>query len=396
MNHHAIETGLLRGYMDGGIDAAKEAAVSEHLRDCASCQAEIRTLSASAAGAREGFDGLPQTAKNTNSAWAALQGRLPRTSKTGSAFWTARRSWSLAGAGALALLVALMFTLAPVRSWAQSFLAIFRVERFTVLELNPDAMKTRGLENDALFDQAVSHMLSDEVTVTEPPRQPQLVADAKIASKLAGFHVQLLTVDPPRTLLFRSGITAQMKLDRDRMQSILDEAGRGDIRIPESVDGATIGVHVPAGITALYGNCGDMALRMQDKAEEKPGEPRDFGDESCVSLIELRSPSVTAPQQVDPGEIAQVALQFFGMNANEAASFTQTVDWSTTLVLPVMQGAMSYEKIPVNGDDGVLLRPKNVSRSSRYSLLWVDGGVVYDLNGTGDNTTALNLAAQLE
>lgn len=396
MNHHAIDTGLLRGYMDGGIDTANAAAVAEHLQGCGNCQAELKALAANADGAREGFDGLPQTANNTNSAWAALQGRLPRTSKTRSALWTARPSWSLAGAGALAALVALMFTLAPVRSWAQSFLAIFRVERFTVLELNPDAMKTRGLENDALFNQAVSHMLSDEVTVTEPPRPPELVSDAKIASKLAGFPVRLLDAGKPATLLVRSGITAQMKLDRDRMQSILDEAGRNQIRIPESVDGAAIGVHVPAGISALYGNCGDMALRMQDKAEEKPGEPRDFGDESCVSLIELRSPSVTAPQQVDPGEIAQVALQFFGMNANEAASFTQTVDWSTTLVLPVMQGAMSYEKIPVNGNDGVLLRPKNRREKARYSLLWVDSGMVYDLNGFGDDTTALNLASQLE
>jgi hypothetical protein len=208
--------------------------------------------------------------------------------------------------------------------------------------------------------------------------------------------VQLLAGEHTETLLFRSAIGARMKLDRDRMQSILDEAGHGDIRIPESVDGATIGVHVPAGITAIYGNCGDLAARMQGKAEEKPDEPRDRGDESCVSLMELRSPSVTAPQQVDPAEIAQVALQFFGMSANEAASFTQTVDWSTTFVLPVMQGQMSYEKIPVNGNEGVLLRPKNAQRNTHFSLLWVDSGVVYNLNGTGDDTSALNLAGQLE
>ena len=395
MNHHAIDTGLLRGHLDGEIDTGNAAAVAEHLEGCGSCRSELEALTANAAGVLEGFDGLPQTAIDANSAWAALQSRLPHAA-TSPAFWTPRRSWSLAGAGALAAMVAVLFTLAPVRSWAQSFLSIFRVERFTVLELNPDAMKTMNLDNDAVFNQAVSRMLSDEVVVTEPPRKPELVSDARIASKLAGFPVRLLDADQPAALLFRSGIGAQMKLDRDRMQSILDEAGRNQIRIPDSVDGATIAVHIPAGITALYGNCGDMALRMQGRAEEKPDDARDRPDESCISLIELRSPSVTAPQQVDPAEIAQVALQFFGMNANEAASFTQTVDWSTTLVLPVMQGAMSYEKIPVNGNDGVLLRPKNGREKTRYSLLWVDRGVVYDLNGNGDDTAALNLASQLE
>ncbi|HUH62182.1 MAG TPA: zf-HC2 domain-containing protein [Terracidiphilus sp.] len=396
MNHNEIDTGLLRAYLDGETDAARAAAVSEHLQSCVNCQAEIKSLEANASGIREAFDGLPQTASQLGSAWVALKGRLPQPAGSYRPLWPMRRSWSLAGAGALAAVVALLFTLAPVRAWAQRFLAIFRVEQFTVLELNPDAMKTRGLDNDAFFNQAVSRMISNEVTVTEPPRQPEPVADAGIASKLAGFPVQLLAGERPETLLFRSGISAQMKLDRDRMQSILDEAGRNDIRIPESVDRATIAVHIPAGITALYGNCGDMAQRMQGKGEEKPGEPRNRPDESCISLIELRSPSVTAPRQVDPAEVAQVALQFFGMNASEAASFTQTVDWSTTLVLPVMEGATSYEKIPVNGNDGVLLRPKNGREKSRYSLLWVDRGVVYDLNGTGDDTAARNLAAQLE
>ena len=50
-----------------------------------------------------------------------------------------------------------------------------------------------------------------------------------------------------------------MKLDRDRIQSILDEAGHSDLKIPASVDGATIGVRVPAGVMAFYGNCGDAA-----------------------------------------------------------------------------------------------------------------------------------------
>ena len=79
-----------------------------------------------------------------------------------------------------------------------------------------------------------------------------------------------------------------MKLDRDRIQSILDEAGRSDLQIPSSVDGATVGVRVPAGVMAFYGNCGDVAsgrmfspavVGLATMAEELPnpaeaGNPR--------------------------------------------------------------------------------------------------------------------------
>ena len=120
------------------------------------------------------------------------------------------------------------------------------------------------------------------------------------------------------------------------------------------------------------------------------------GDATCVSLFELPSPIVSAPQEIDPAQIAQIALQFLGMNANDAASFTQTVDWTSTLVLPVVRGESKYEQVHVNGNEGALLRSANQRQSDHFSLMWVDNGIVFALNGTGDDTTAINLASQLE
>jgi hypothetical protein len=91
-----------------------------------------------------------------------------------------------------------------------------------------------------------------------------------------------------------------------------------------------------------------------------------------------------------------VALQFLGMSANDAASFTQTVDWTSTLVLPVVRGKSTYEQVHVNGNDAALLRPVNGAESARFSLMWVDNGIIFNLNGTGDDTTAINLASQLQ
>jgi hypothetical protein len=274
-------------------------------------------------------------------------------------------------------------------------LGIFRVERFTVLEIDPSTLKGNALQNNQLLNQTISRVLSDEVTITQKPQKPQPVADAAAASKAAGFAVQLLPGETPSGVLVESGAAMQMKLNRDRIQSILDEAGRSDLQIPASVDGATVGVRVPAGIMAFYGNCGDKASGLFFSSGAAGKEAKE-ADASCISLIQLPSPVVSAPQEIDPAQIAQVALQFMGMNANDAANFTQTVDWTSTLVLPVERGKTKYEQVYVNGNEAALIRPANQGPAGHYSLMWVDNGIVFGLGGTGDNTTAVNLASQLQ
>jgi hypothetical protein len=220
-----------------------------------------------------------------------------------------------------------------------------------------------------------------------------LVPDAVTASSLAGFNAHLIASETPAVLMVGSTIVAQMKLDRDRLQSIVDEAGRSDLLIPSSVDGAIIGVRIPAGIMASYGNCGDIVARWTGQAPAPGAAPEDA---TCVTLNELPSPTVSAPQAFNPAELAQIGLQFAGLSATEAANFTQTVDWTTTLVMPVLHGQTTYEKVNVNGIEAVLLRPAFAGITGRFVLVWIDNGIVYNLAGTGDDTTAVNLASRIE
>lgn len=396
MKHGAYNTGILRAYVDGELEARQSASVAKHVENCSQCRSELSAVASQAAAVGAGFNQLPEAhwdAANTDAAWAAfLRRRHRELTKEQTPRLVPWRIWSAVGAGAAVAFVALLFLFAPLRSWAESVLAIFRVERFTVLELNPATMHG-SLQNDALLNQAVGHIFSDDVTITQEPQKPVPVSDAATASKLAGFQVRLLPGESPTALLFKSGIAARMKLDRDRLQALLDEAGRSDLQIPESVDGAVLGLRVPAGIIALYGSCGILPARMQGA---QPPANNNRPDSSCVSLMELPSPVVSAPPEIDPGQIAQIALQFLGMSPNEAANFTQTVDWTTTLVLPVVQGQTRYENVHIAGNDGVLLRPKMPNEASHFTLMWVDNGIVYGLIGSGDDTSAVNLAEQLE
>lgn len=342
---------------------------------------------------REAMDDLPQAASvNVDAAWTRLRARMNEAGGQKRIRWTPMRVWSLATAGLAGVAAVLVITVAPIRAWAENLLSIFRVEHVTVVDISSGNLK--GLAGDQVFNQAIARIISEEVTVTEPPQKPQRVPDAATGAKLAGFEIHLLDGETPSALMVRNAITAQMKLDRDRLQSILDEAGRSDLRIPSSVDGAVIGMRVPAGIMAFYGNCGDVAARLGGTHEA--GATTAQENTSCVKLGELPSPTASVPKDVDPAELAQVALQFAGLSATEAANFTQTVDWTTTFVLPVPHGEASYEKVYVNGNEAVLLRPKMPSASTRFVLIWVDNRIMYNLEGTGDDTTALNLAGKIE
>jgi anti-sigma factor RsiW len=413
MKHGEMNKGILRAYLDGELDSGQVAAIEHHLESCAMCQEELAVLRSHAAFVHDGLDRLPNSPEVDNSAmaWAAFQKKREDCMNSERNRWTWLQKLSLVSGGLVVAAVVLVLTVAPVRVWAESLLAIFRVERVAILEINPAAMKNNGLENNQLLNQAISRVISDEVTVTHKPQRLQLIADAALASNDAGFTMRLLPDKTPSSLLLESGTTMQMKLNRDRIQSILNEAGRGDLQIPESVDGATIGVRVPAGVIAFYNNCGDVASRMvgQTVAREnakKSSAATDSGssdeksgheaDATCVSLIELPSPIVSAPQEIDPAQIAQVALQFLGMSANDAANFTQTVDWTSTLVLPVVRGESKYERVQVNENEAALLRPPNAKQSGHYSLIWVDNGIVFALSGIGDDATAIHLASELQ
>ena len=403
MKHGEINPGMLRAYLDGQFNSGLVAAIEQHLEGCPACREELASLRRQAARVQDCLNRLPESAAtaNTATAWAAFQKKREDSMENERSPWTWLQKLSLASGGVAVAALVLVLTVAPVRAWAESLLAIFRVQRVTVLEIDPATMKNNGLENNELLNQAISRVLSDEVTVTQKPQRPRLIADVAMASNDAGFTVRLLPDKTPSSLLLESGAAMQMKLNRDRIQSILNEAGRSDLQIPESVDGATVGVRVPAGVMAFYGNCGDVASRLTSPPAAKHAPSSDqtsvpHADATCVRLVELPSPIVSAPQQIDPAQIAQVALQFLGMSANDAANFTQTVDWTSTLVLPVVRGQSKYEQVHVNGDEAALLRPANQNQSDHFSLMWVDNGIVFALNGTGDDATAVNLASQLQ
>lgn len=393
-----LTDGTLQARLDGELSEEELQAVNAHLAACAACRARAEILAVRAGEVRRALAALePEPGQDLPDAHVALA-RF-RAEHGGEAVeassWLARvfaRRWRPAWAGlALLALIAAFFSIAPARSWAQRILAMLRVQKIAVVEIDTQGLP--WLENHQEASQALGRFLSDNVVVTMNPGKLQTVAGAEQASQLAGFPVRLPAGRSDAPALQVSGELAfHMTVDRERLQGLLDEVGRPDLSLPASLDGATIAVHVPKGAFAKYGSCpqGDQRgpLTPQQMAELN----------SCVMLIQVPSPTVSVPPDLDIAQLAETGLQFAGMSAQEAHAFCQTVDWTSTLVVPVPVRDASYQIVQVDGVQGTLITTLQMGnwRPAAYTLLWIKNGLVYSLAGFGSADPAVPLADSLQ
>ncbi len=301
-----------------------------------------------------------------------------------------RAAW-VAVAAVAALSVALTF--APVQALASNFLGLFRVQQITILPI--DTTRLSEMNGDSSTGKQISQLLSDSVKVTHKPADPQLVADAAAASQAAGFTVRLPSNRTDLSQLSVQDSTSfEFTIDRQRAQSLLNEAGHSDLQLPASLDGAPIQVSVPASVAALYGDCPKFKkVDAPDGSDSGSSGRRYF---KCVFMAQIPSPTVNTPPDLDVQKLAEIGLQFTGMTAEEAHNYSQTIDWASTLVIPIPRNGASYTQVQADGVSANLIeRPSD--DAPEYALVWVKDGIIYAISGMGSNSqTAIDMANSLK
>jgi hypothetical protein len=113
-------------------------------------------------------------------------------------------------------------------------------------------------------------------------------------------------------------------------------------------------------------------------------------------LVEVPSPTVNTPPDLDVSQLAAIGLQLSGMSAAEAQAYSQTVDWTSTLVIPIPRNGASYHTVNVDGVEGYLIE-RPVDDAPQYALVWTKGGIIYAIGGLGDGAqAAIEMANSLE
>jgi hypothetical protein len=382
-----ITDGTLRAQFDGELSESEQLEVKRHCDSCVECRRRAEAIARSA-----------ERVRGVLSSLSPVEGEVPSDARTAFVRFQARRAAferqrpplvaslfakRLAPAWvslAVMCLIAVVLAFAPARSWAQRILGLLRVQKITVVPVDFGVLDDPS--NRARLAKTISQLISDDVVFTVKPSEPEPVESPEEAGRIVGFKVRLphkAGLAPELKVLGEQAF--HLTIDRDRLQSILDEAGRSDLQLPFALDGATITARIPKLAFAQYGHC----------SGPEAGAQRD-----CIRFVQAPSPMVSVPPELNMSELGEVALQLGGMTPEAAQQFSRSVDWTTTLVLGIPRGT-SARAVEVDGVQGTLIEEPGWGerRPSVHKLFWVKNGTIYALFAWGDSADVLTLAESL-
>ncbi len=368
----------LKTYLDRQMSQEDAGQTLAHLEHCARCAARLTQLGALTARTATTLSAVqaPRMEINTQRALHRLQNR-PKES------YMKNFTKKPVFAGLLVMLAVLVsLAFPPVRAFASDVLALFRVDQVQVVTYDPAYMQQfiSGTENsrgefEAFFNE----------NITESRQGTFQTVDTKAdAEALAGFLPRLPRLDDG-TLGVEPGSEIAVTLDTNLINTMLTELGYESYAISDDFNGKKVSVHVPVSVVYTSGQC---------SARADASDPDDPSRLNCVTLVQMRAPQADAPEGLDVAHLGEALFQIMGMTQTEAEKLSQSIDWSTTLVLPVpVGGGVQYQDVIVDGVQGSYIVE---SESSLQTLIWSKNGMLYAINSTQPGLDILDLANNLQ
>lgn len=377
-----MKTHLADGELRAALDGELESGRLRHLETCAACQArrqQMQTSSLETGRLLAFLRPADATGPTARQAWARFSEQISQQKE-----FSMTRTWFSHplvrfGAAALVLLV-LVLAFPGTRALTGQLLNLFRVQQVQVVPV--DFTGLEQLTGDGALGSQFTRLISDSVEMQQEPGDPVAAASAEEASQLAGFKVRLPAGLTPSQINVTGRAAFSLTMNLVRAQALLDQAGHSDLVLPASMDGAVISVEIPASVSAAFGACPSPGSGGSGNHEQSTTVRR-YPD--CVIFAQIPSPSVNAPAGLDIEALARVGLEFTGMSPEEAAELTRTVNWTSTLLVPIPRNAAIHKQVSVDGVTGTLIqRPAN--ESPQFALLWVKDGIIYAISGLGTNS----------
>ncbi len=237
--------------------------------------------------------------------------------------WQPLRIGFAAGGAVAVALVALSFTFPAVRASAQAFLDLFRVRNFAAVSVDPaklERLKDKSLGLESLLDQQTEQL--------EKPGAPRVVGSTAEAAALAGYPVRVPAKPPegyaPDTIAVTGAAAARFTVNAAKIGELLETLGINDLKLPPDLDGTSVTVRTSAAVCQRF---------VRDKRQ--------------MVFVQARSPEVSLPAGLDLPQLGEIALRVAGLDPAEARRFARSIDWHSTLVVPVPIGASSFSEMTV-------------------------------------------------
>jgi hypothetical protein len=233
--------------------------------------------------------------------------------------------------------------------------------------------------------------IAAETTTVSTVEEDRPVPSADSASRLAGMHVRLLTArSDPASFVVLGAETTGARANRRQLTTLLAEAGRRELRVDPSIDGAPLSLAVPRGVRVQLGNCPPpIQNTLQSQIQGPPPPSMDNGN--CVILTEVPQAASATPAGLDTSAVLGIAVELMGMSPNQARDFQRLFGWRGALAMSPPRFVRSYEVVDVGDQPGMLMITGG-RRGPTYVLSWMADGVVYTLTGYGSSADAVALA----
>ena len=291
----------------------------------------------------------------------ALRERL-RALETAQMHHAARPRLSPVFAAAFALLAVVgLFSIPAVRASAQAFLDLFRVQNFAAIKVDP--ARLAQLRNTQMSVEAIL----GKPEVVQDPGPLRVYTSVRDAAVATGHPVREVIGVPgvtADTTFVRGESRGRLRVDTTSLRSLLAALAIDDITIPPGIDGAEVDVHLRPVARTVY---------LKDKAK--------------ISFLQSPSPELSLPAGVDVQQLGEIGLRIAGLAAPEAKRFAQSIDWHSTMLVPVPANASSFREVDIHGHKGLMVAiadrkdEAGVQHESVTQLLWSDGERVYALVG---------------
>jgi hypothetical protein len=357
--------GELRAFLDAELSPETMAAVQVHLETCPLCQAKAARLEADSAWVSKRLEVIrPESTPSATRALAGLnrqaKNRIEWKERIEAMFRSTNRHWRpVLVSLALVLVVVVAFSFEPVRVAAKDFLSIFRVKEFAVIPVDPE-QQGQIAEVGALLEQ---NFFLSEPTVIEQP-EGWNVSTLDEASAAVGFTVRTPTYLPEELVPVTDiGVSSrgvgQFEVDLELARSLFELLELDPTLLPDSLGEEPLELILPPMATQTWEYQGRIGL----------------------TFIQVPSPSVDFPDDVDPTALGAAALQLLGMDEREATRMSENIDWTNTLVLPLPTDVTAFREVAIDGTRGLLITEARDEHGAHSALMWQKDGIVYFLEG---------------
>jgi Putative zinc-finger len=404
-NDSCLDTGLLVSLRDGELTPKETEQAQAHIAVCPDCAADERSVRTAS---QEVYDLLtvlgpsPHEVPETKLALSALLARLEAQNRREESHaavsslahskipllqaWKPRHKKRWLVAALAAALVALL-VLPNAGALASQFLALFRVQQFQPVTIDPQNFRNGIGENLQSFGDVSSN--SGNLSSIQHPTQAQVERSLNFKLLLPGHLPPGVGHAVQFTFIDRADGTFTFNAAKAR--AYLAQTGQSSVSIPPQLDGATFTITLSPGVIINYGN----QCQRQDQSASVSSSNRAALGCSGGKLFyigEIPSPVIQATGKASLKDLLDFVLSLPKLSPG-ARLLLQDVNLTSGMVPLPIPPQIRAQQVTTHGVQGVLMTDSSLSLGA---LIWQTRGIIYVVAGaTGDSAQLLDTANSL-